>query len=209
MLRADQSAKQSVGAEGKTADQLQASPGATEAPPWQAAAAILPADIFAAYLTIIPAEDLGRTWPADRTIMLRLISKRVKELVDKVHPPAVVQISETFRTRIGRNRPLFSWHDSTTVSRWLCRLQHILLHRTLERITVWCRITVLDLSECGLNYQGMASLTGVLASCPALSCLYLYGNQIGAKGAGSLAGVMVKCTALSCLLLWGNQIGAE
>ncbi len=41
---------------------------------------------FTAALTTVPAEDWGRTWSADRTIMLRMTSKRVKQLVDKVGP---------------------------------------------------------------------------------------------------------------------------
>ena len=37
------------------------------------------------------AEDWCRTWAADRTIMLRKTSKRVKALVDKVRPPAILR----------------------------------------------------------------------------------------------------------------------
>ncbi len=42
---------------------------------------------FAAALEAIPAEDWCRTWAAGRTIMLRRTSKRVKEVVDKMHLP--------------------------------------------------------------------------------------------------------------------------
>jgi len=51
------------------------------------------ADAFTAALAAVPAEDWGRTWAADRTIMLRMTSKRVKELVDKMRPPAFVRFS--------------------------------------------------------------------------------------------------------------------
>jgi hypothetical protein len=51
------------------------------------------ADPFTAALAAVPAEDWGRTWAADRTIMLRMTSKRVKELVDKMRPPAFVRFS--------------------------------------------------------------------------------------------------------------------
>ena len=36
---------------------------------------LLAADAFAAALEAIPAEDWGKTWAADRTIMMRMISK--------------------------------------------------------------------------------------------------------------------------------------
>ena len=39
---------------------------------------------------------MNSTWSADRTIMLRMTSKRVKETVDKARPPAVVCLSKTF-----------------------------------------------------------------------------------------------------------------
>ena len=50
-------------------------------------------DAFAAALTAIPAKDWCRTWPADRTIMIRRTSKRVKETVDKMELPVVVRLS--------------------------------------------------------------------------------------------------------------------
>jgi hypothetical protein len=52
---------------------------------------LLAADAFAAALGAVPAEDWCRTWGAGRTIMLRRTSKRVKEVVDKMRLPAVVQ----------------------------------------------------------------------------------------------------------------------
>ncbi len=50
-------------------------------PPW------LDADAFAAALGAIPANDWWRTWEADRTIMLRMTSKPVKNAVDNVSVP--------------------------------------------------------------------------------------------------------------------------
>ncbi len=56
----------------------------------------LAADTFTAALEAIPAEDWYRTWAADRTIMLRMTSKRVKEIVDKMRLPVVVRLSRSF-----------------------------------------------------------------------------------------------------------------
>ena len=39
---------------------------------------------FVTILEILPREDWCRTWPADRTIMLRMTSKRVNDAIDNV-----------------------------------------------------------------------------------------------------------------------------
>jgi hypothetical protein len=61
----------------------------------------LATDDFTAALAAVPAEDWCRTWAADRTIMLRMTSKRVKALVDKVRPPAVLRWSKSFLDEKG------------------------------------------------------------------------------------------------------------
>ena len=58
--------------------------------------ALLAADAFAAALEAIPADDWFRTWAAGRTIMLRRTSKRVKEVVDKIHLTVVVRLTSNF-----------------------------------------------------------------------------------------------------------------
>jgi hypothetical protein len=49
---------------------------------------------FAAALAAIPAEDWDSNWAADRTRMLRMTTKRVKEALSKLRLPAVVKVSE-------------------------------------------------------------------------------------------------------------------
>jgi hypothetical protein len=58
--------------------------------------ALLAADALTAALGAVPAEDCCRTWADGRTIMLRRTSKRVKEVVDKMLPPALVHLSRRF-----------------------------------------------------------------------------------------------------------------
>jgi hypothetical protein len=153
----------------------------------------LAADAFAAALGAIPANDWWRTWPADRTIMLRMTSKPVKSAVDKLRPPAIVRLSRAFLDNV------------------VCckreRLLHILTE--LEKMTSRCRITILDLEHCGISGQDAERLAGVLAQCPALSELYLDGNQIGDQGAGNIARILPQCPALSTLDLESNQIGEQ
>ena len=43
-----------------------------------------PSDAITASLVVIPADDWCRTWEADRTMLLRMTSKRVQEVVDKL-----------------------------------------------------------------------------------------------------------------------------
>ena len=57
---------------------------------------LLAADLFAAVLGAIPAEDWDRTWSTGRTIMMRRTSKRVREKVDKMRLTVVVLLSRIF-----------------------------------------------------------------------------------------------------------------
>ena len=154
---------------------------------------ILAPDAFAAALAAVPAEDWSRTWAANRTIMLRMTSKTVKEVVDKMRPPSVVRLSRSF------------WNDTRNGTA-AERLQFVLRHTTA--LTAWCCITTLALPHCAMKEQDAGRLAGVLVQCPALAHLNLGFNGIGAAGAGSLAGVLRQCAALAHLNLSFNQIGA-
>ncbi len=68
----------------------------SEETPVSQADRLLSTEAFPAALESIPADDWGRTWVADRTIMLRRTSKRVKQKVDKMHLPPVVRLSSSF-----------------------------------------------------------------------------------------------------------------
>jgi hypothetical protein len=124
-----------------------------------------PGCVFAAALGAIPADDWGRTWETDRTIMLRRTSKRVNEVVDKMRSPIIVKLSRTFLDVVCCNRE---------------RLQHILTR--LEKMPFWCRITTLELGCCGMKKQDAGRLAGVLGQCLELSRLDLSFNEIGAQG---------------------------
>jgi Ran GTPase-activating protein (RanGAP) involved in mRNA processing and transport len=155
--------------------------------------ASLSADAFAAALGAVPADDWGRTWVAGRTIMLRLTSKRVKEVVDKMRLPAVVRLSSSF------------WGDARNGTA-AEKLQFVM--RQLKGLTVRCRITTLELPRCEMGRQEAERLARVLEQCPALAHLNLSGNQIGDAGAESLAGVLAQCAALAHLNLRCNGIGS-
>jgi hypothetical protein len=62
-----------------------------------------PPDAFTAALVAIPADDWCRTWAENRTMLLRMTSKRVQEVVNRLRRPAVVKVRKAFRadTRHG------------------------------------------------------------------------------------------------------------
>ena len=168
---------------------------------------MLAANAFTAALDVIPAEDWCRTWAADRTIMLRMTSKRVKELVDKVCPPADVRLSRSF------------WNDARNGHRAAQKRDHVLAQLAAMK----CRITRLELPSAALLLAGITAscddhfgadgtsrMAGVMVprlqcpvrlQCPALAHLNLSGNHIGAEGAGRLAQVLAQCPALTHLNL--------
>jgi hypothetical protein len=54
-------------------------------------------------------------------------------------------------------------------------------------MTVWCRITTLELPECDMTGQDVKNLAGVLTQCPAVTHLDLSDNKIGTVGEGSIS----------------------
>ncbi len=69
---------------------------------------LLYTEAFPAALESIPADDWGRTWVSDRTIMLRGTSKRVKQQVDKMRLPAVVRWSNSFAGDARTEHPRYT-----------------------------------------------------------------------------------------------------
>ena len=145
--------------------------------------------------------------------MLRRTSKSVKEQVDKMRLPAVVNLCELWNKE-GRGRGFQEF----------CRLQKIqIVMKELPLMTAWCRITTLKLTWLGLAQNDLEHdgtiilarvlrewtniLARVLGECPALTTLHLQYNGIGCQGARSLARVLHKCTALTELNLAENHIG--
>jgi Ran GTPase-activating protein (RanGAP) involved in mRNA processing and transport len=148
--------------------------------------------------------------------MLRMTSKRVRKVVDKMRLPAVVRLSRSF------------WEDSRN-GRVYQRLNSILAQ--LAAMSTRCRITTLQLSNCqpreqerrrihqiaqacphlSFSYRSILSGDGrlacVLMQCTALAHLDLSLNSINDDRVGRLAGVLMQCRALAHLDLSSNQIG--
>jgi hypothetical protein len=156
-----------------------------------------------ALLAAVPQEDWCRTWAACRTIMLRRTSKSVKEQVDKMRLPAVVQRCRGWRHDVN--------HISSTCPSLIEKLEIVM--NKLPLMTAWCRITKLEVG--GLSdfppyktpetFAGM--LQGVLGqSAGSLTHLDLDRNCLGSDGVRRLAGVLSRCTVLRYLRLSSNDL---
>ena len=51
----------------------------------------LSSNAFFEALEKVPAEDWYRNWPADRTIMLSMTSKKIRDIINNMCIPAIVQ----------------------------------------------------------------------------------------------------------------------
>ena len=90
-------------------------------------------------LETVASEDLYRNWPAERTIMLRMISKRFREAIDKIRPPAIVCF---------RNIGLWNILHNCTLDE---KLQFTI--RQLITLSTKCSITTLELDFCKIKFR--------------------------------------------------------
>ncbi len=157
---------------------------------------------------------MNNTWVTDRTIMMRMTSKRVKETVDNVRPSAVVHLGRSFwddsvEESVDEVKPVT--RTGTTAEKL-----HFVM-RQLTVLTVWCHITTLELHSCAMKEQDEEILPGVLVQCPALTRLDLSGpplpilnyHWIRTTGVESLVGVVGQCPALAHLNLCSTVIGSK
>jgi len=180
-------------------------------------------DAFFAYLNL-PIKDLDNTWPADRTIMLRMTSKKVIEVMNKLHLPTVF--------RFNRNYSI--WNNNYSK---MCRsaIQHIqnylrvskgyITELDLSKMVIMNKylqdlvsvignsrvrgLTHLNLSRNSIDDKTLEILVNELINCRALTCLQLSDNSIGDKGAASLARLITQCPSLTHLDIGYNIIGDE
>lgn len=146
--------------------------------------------LFNKVIQIVPGVDLCNTWAADRTIMLRMTSKRVKEAIDKIRPPTEIILNKSFWTD--------SFHYNSTTNE---KLEFIM--RQLISLVNTCQITRLELPCCNMSIQ-LERLEKTLTQCKSLTNLNLYNNNLGATGVASLVEVLGQCSVLN---LAHNNIG--
>jgi hypothetical protein len=225
---------------GKEADgqQPNRSVQAAETPPSSLAADTFDLLQFLSKLLVFPADDWSRTWAADRTMMLRMTSKKVRDAMYKLCLPTTVKMSATFVHNLvnfarGKSSmtPLLKSQKSVckTIALKRKRMQHIFtqLDSWKKMITRrGCHITKLDLNNCGMSDHDAGWLAAVHNEMGAQGAEILrrkltsfrdwldqnegYSHGAGKKGRGVdwLAGVLVQCPALAHLDLSYNDIEA-
>jgi hypothetical protein len=159
---------------------------------------------FNATLEALPAEDWGRTWAADRTIMLRRTSKRVKDAIDKMRLPVNVYMNSRANKKqqfsIGKLNQLGNKWNITSLELPNCDCACDLL------VCAMHTITSINFSFNKIDEKGANILAGLLAQCPLLVHVDLGNNHLCDKGVESLAGVLGQCSALAYLNLKSNNI---
>jgi hypothetical protein len=141
-------------------------------------------DAFFAYLNL-PIEDLNNTWPADRTIMLRMTSKKVRGVMDKLPLPTVF--------RFNRNYSI--WNNNHPE---MCRsvIQHIQSYLRVSK----GYITVLDLFKMVVMNEYLQDLVSLIRrSSTSLTHLNLSRNSISDEELKILAKELINCRALTCI----------
>ena len=161
----------------------------------------------------------GVVCPAERAVMLRATSRRVRALLARMQRrlPAAVRVVEiaSMDAVAGGLGRLQGW----------CQVMRLDLNRgqgtgaapigarwagMLAEVLGQCSaLTVLNLQHRMIGAEGVGSLAGLLGQCSSLTKLNLAGNGIGDEGAGMLAGVLGQCSSLATLSLQWNRIGAE
>ena len=119
-------------------------------------------------------EELAiRVIPGERSVMLLQVSKTMRTAMQRVRPPAMIQVKRGQRPESVKNAML--------------------------NMMKWCRITAIELLNANIQADGVGRLAAVLGQCASLAHLNLAGNEIGAEGAGRLAAVLGQCESLAHL----------
>jgi Leucine-rich repeat (LRR) protein len=153
----------------------------------------LPDLSFVAVLEAVPAEDWCRTWPAERTIMLRMTSKRVREAVDNMHSPVVVRTRWNF---------WYNYSDSDSES-----IQKIeIMARGFEQMKERCTITSFVMSNISMDIKSFAFLVRTLGSiAQGLLHLEFSSCSICDDKTTELIELLENCQALKSLVLSNNS----
>jgi Ran GTPase-activating protein (RanGAP) involved in mRNA processing and transport len=129
---------------------------------------------FAELLEKIPAQDWYRNWPADRTIMLSMTSKKIRDIINNMNIPAIVQLNWKF------------FNDSNNgIDSKEVKLDFIMIQLQRNLYLYLYKITTLVLKRCDIQIN-IEELVKVLEQCPMLQKLNLKGNNITPEGVGKI-----------------------
>lgn len=121
---------------------------------------------FPNFLSIVPSEDLSKTWSANRTIMLRITSKQIKDIIDKKYLPTIIYLKYINPVDIN-----------------------FAMNRLLTLVTT-CQIISLDLPDFDMNLR-FEKFKEILSKCK-LNKLSLYNNNLGDKEIESISEILTQ-----------------
>ena len=136
--------------------------------------------------------------------MLTMTSKTLKEVVQKMHLPVVVQRKDNWD-------PIFNKFMIQKTDEQMHEERQLVLRQLVAMTDRW-HIVTLSLPNlfpvcngCAIRDPGTERFAEVLSQCAALAHLDLSCNRIEAAGAATLLGVLSHCTALVHLNLSDNS----
>jgi len=153
----------------------------------------LSSNAFLEALATVPAEDWYRNWPANRTIMLSMTSKKIRNIINNMNIPTIVHWKWKF------------WSDPHNGSTEV-KLNLIITSLQLQCNLYLYKITELVLRCCNIQII-VKKLAKVLKNCPMLEKLDLQRNKINTEGAVLIANSLKKCPNLLHIDFYINKIG--
>ena len=132
-------------------------------------------NILSDFLSIIPTEDLSRTWSANRTIMLRITSKQIKDIIDKKYLPTFIYLKNIKPVDIN-----------------------FIMNR-LSTLVTTCQIISLDLPDFDMNLR-FEKFKEILSKCK-LNKLSLYNNNLGDTEIESISEILSRQSKGKCSVL--------
>ena len=179
---------------------------------------------FTSILSAVPDDDLYRTWSAERTIMLRRTSKKVKELIDMKRLPVFVRLNMRFwnniynsNSRANEKIQLVTMYLNMLATKWnitSLEVTNCIFLSAQELLGVVAHFHSPVLTRIILNFNKIDEecaeiLARVLEQCPVLTHVDLSNNHLSDKGVESLARVISNCNRLAYLNLKSNNINNE
>ena len=135
-------------------------------------------------LELLPQEMHSKIVPAARTFVLRRTSKTMRAAVENAKLDTVVKRRDGVKFRNGTG-----------------------LQDKLNGLNAWCRVTVLDLTDCELRECGAQAIAAALVVNATLTELHLCNNELGEGAAQAIAAVLRVNTTLTNLDLVYNELG--
>jgi Ran GTPase-activating protein (RanGAP) involved in mRNA processing and transport len=134
-------------------------------------------------LELLPQELHHKMLPANRTFLLRRTSKTMCAAVENAKLDTVVVRSSGVKFPNGAG-----------------------LQDKFNGLNAWCKVTVLDLNECGLREGGAQAIAAVLRMKTTLTNLNLKDNWLGEGGGQAIAAALRENRTLTNLNLGSNSL---